>query len=498
MGGQVNLTLADIEAYRGQGSGARSGKYLRYYCPIHGGDHQRSLSLDPDTGRFHCFACGAWGYLEEKRQEWIQERKKEGVWRPSEGRTGRRDRVGMDKCIGATEKPVISPSGGPGEPKERPELARVLQELQAALPGSLGEEYLRRRGIPLELAQACGVGYAAPGKWPHKKNGRPVRQWKWGRLVFPHTNPAGEVVNLYGRAVGSNEKVPKEERHDHLPGPKGIFNARALNSDTVFICEGVFDALSLMAAGYHDAVAIFGVDGLRWEWVKAKRVVFCLDQDEAGERWRDLAWEGVLRGKEAYFLPPAAYGGHKDLNEAWMAAGRLDIGAWEEPGWDIGGAVDRKEPQISGETGAEQGQKRDKTVRDWGPKNTEFLEQAYEPEPTGSNQPEPQKKENDQGDRPKRTEPNEPEGQKRNGEWERIKRIESRVKKESAPVVDIQTVDIQTGERPAQNYSRCFACGGARWWISFHGVRICARCHPPARPDLVARWEGEQGEHLAG
>lgn len=41
-----------------------------------------------------------------------------------------------------------------------------------------------------------------------------------------------------GRAVGSNEKVSKEERHDHLPGPKGIFNVKALASDTVFICEG--------------------------------------------------------------------------------------------------------------------------------------------------------------------------------------------------------------------------------------------------------------------
>lgn len=56
------------------------------------------------------------------------------------------------------------------------------------MPGSLGEKYLRRRGIPLELAQAYGVGYAACGKWPHLAKGRLVRQWKWGRLVFPHTN----------------------------------------------------------------------------------------------------------------------------------------------------------------------------------------------------------------------------------------------------------------------------------------------------------------------
>jgi len=454
MGGRVSLTFADLEAYRGQGSGARSGKYLRYYCPIHGGDHQRSLSLDPDTGRFYCFACGAWGYLEEKRQEWIQERKKEGVWRPSEGRTGRRDGAGMGKCIGVVEKPVVGPSGGPGEPKERPELEKVLQELQAALPGSLGEEYLKRRGIPLELARACGVGYAACGRWPHLAKGRPVRQWKWGRLVFPHTNPAGEVVNLYGRAVGSNEKVPKEERHDHLPGVKGVFNAKALTSDTVFICEGVFDALSLMAAGYHDAVAIFGVDGLRWEWVKAKRIVFCLDQDEAGERWRDLAWEGVLLGKEVYFLPKEAYSGHKDLNEAWMATGRLDIGAWEEPGGDTGASqcAGMSEDRIS------ESNQRPKTLlasesKDINRNSETKQTQASELEPTGASQLEPQKKKNDQVDRQKRTGLNEPMSPK-----------------------------------------MCSVCGSCRWWVSIYGVRICGVCHPPANPDLVARWEGEQDE----
>ncbi len=329
MGGQVNLTLADLEAYRGQGSGKRAGRYLRFYCPIHGSDHQRSLSLDPETGYFRCFACGAWGYLEEKRQEWIQEHKKKALWRPSEGRTGPKNRVGIGRSIGVEKKALVGLPRASGEPEARSELEKILQELQAALPGSLGEEYLRRRRIPLELAQAYGVGYAAYGKWPHLAKGRLVRQWRWGRLVFPHTNPAGEVVNLYGRAVGSDAKVPREERHDHLPGAKGVFNAQALTGDGVFICEGAFDALSLIAAGYKDACAIFGVNGLRWEWVQAKWVVFCLDQDAAGGKWRELAWEGVLRGKEVYFLPSSVYEGYKDLNEVWMATGKLDIGGWE-------------------------------------------------------------------------------------------------------------------------------------------------------------------------
>ena len=35
---------------------------------------------------------------------------------------------------------------------------------------------------------------------------------------------------------------------------------------------------------------------------------------------------------------------------------------------------------------------------------------------------------------------------------------------------------------------RCFLCGGSRWWLSRYGVLICAQCHPPTVPELVARY----------
>lgn len=282
-GGSVRLSLRDLESYRDQGGGWRSGRFLRFYCPIHKSDRQKSLSLDPETGRFRCFACGAWGRLEEVRTDWRE------------------------------------------KPRPKLHLAKLLREFQTSLPGSLGEEYLKQRGIPLSVAQAYGAGYAGPGRWPHRG-----RDWRWGRVVFPHTNPAGEVVNLYGRAVGSDEKVPREQRHDHLPGAKGAFNAPALSGENVYICEGVFDALSLMATGRMEASAVFGVDGLRWSWVQAQRVVFCFDRDAAGGKWRDLAWEGVLLGKEIYFLPERTYLGCKDLNEVWVKTGQIRIDEPEE------------------------------------------------------------------------------------------------------------------------------------------------------------------------
>jgi DNA primase len=80
-------------------------------------------------------------------------------------------------------------------------------------------------------------------------------------VVFPHTTPEGNLVNLYGRAVGTEEQVPKARRHDHLPGAKGYFNAAALQAGAgpLWVCKGACDALALLTAGVPRVVAIEGV-----------------------------------------------------------------------------------------------------------------------------------------------------------------------------------------------------------------------------------------------
>jgi hypothetical protein len=88
-----------------------------------------------------------------------------------------------------------------------------------------------------------------------------------------------------------------------------------------------FDALALLAAGVQRGVAIFGVQGWRWEWAREVReLVFALDADAAGQQQgRQLARQAALRGKRVAGLEPTAYGGYKDVNEAWVA-GTLAVG----------------------------------------------------------------------------------------------------------------------------------------------------------------------------
>jgi hypothetical protein len=94
------------------------------------------------------------------------------------------------------------------------------------------------------------------------------------------------------------------------------------------VCEGAFDALALCAAGVARVVAIFGVQGWRWDWVREVReLVFALDADAAGQQqWHQLARQAALRGKRVAVLPTAAYGGYKDVSDAW-ATGVLAVGA---------------------------------------------------------------------------------------------------------------------------------------------------------------------------
>jgi len=189
-----NLTLSEADLTACRPIAGEGGHVLRALCPFHGSDHQRSLRVQVSSGRFVCFACGAWGYLAEARQRWQAEQQRQRApWRPA----ARPQQAPRQRPAAAAVQPPAPRPPAPREPAPaRADLAQQLAAFQAALPGSRGEAYLRQRGIPLALAQQLGVGYAAPGTWLHA-----ARDWRGGRVVVPHTTPDGRLVNLYGRAV---------------------------------------------------------------------------------------------------------------------------------------------------------------------------------------------------------------------------------------------------------------------------------------------------------
>jgi len=137
-------------------------------------------------------------------------------------------------------------------------------------------------------------------------------------------------VNIYGRAVGADDRVPKALRHDHLRGPKGLLlpPGGLAGPGPLLLVEGAVDALAAAAAGWGQTVGCFGLSG--WDWPAARsagvrEVVLALDQDQPGqEAAQDLARSGALHGMTVGLLDPSAWGGQKDLAAARLA-GVLDL-----------------------------------------------------------------------------------------------------------------------------------------------------------------------------
>ena len=318
-GEKENLTLsdADFDSPHGAPKPYKGGEKMRAYCPVYGGDNQRSLEVDLTSGRFFCHnaSCGCWGYMDWARERYREERGPE------------RD---ASRHPRSTRRPARVPSPPPPPPPVEPvrdDLDELLARFREALPGSWGARYLELRGAPLDVARAHGIGYAGPKTWPG-------RGWKGGRLVVPHTTPEGRLVNLYGRAVAKGE-VPKALKHDHLKGNKGWFNARVLvrGEGPLYVCEAPLDALALVAAGYERSVAIYGTHGWRWDWIPrdVRRIVLATDADEGGEKAREkIGGEARMRGIEVAYLDAKSYGGEKDAAAA-RAKGVLRIGEWPEP-----------------------------------------------------------------------------------------------------------------------------------------------------------------------
>lgn len=310
----------------------RTGSEWRGQCPKHESSSRLTLNVNADKKKWTCRSCGAGGDAIElvKWHRGVEFREAlAAIEELAGGRAvaaARRPAAPADP-LATSRRPVLKETAAP-----RPELEARLAEYEDALAGSPGEAYLAQRRIPLAVARRLRVGYAAYGAWAHEKDGKPVRQWRPGRIVGAHEDAAGAIVNLYGRAVGDVPEQWRDHKHDHLAGKKGIFNGGALASGAgpVVVCEGMFDALAVAAAGVERVVACFGLDQWPWRWARGvESIVLVLDQDahEAGQTAaRDFAAAARMRGVRVALLPPDAYGGCKDVAEAW-GAGALDLEA---------------------------------------------------------------------------------------------------------------------------------------------------------------------------
>ena len=169
-------TLAELEAVATiPPVSTNGGRRRRMGCPFHGSDHQRSLEVDLETGRFSCHNCGAWGYLSDhpggnrpgrdRREPGRADKASprpgayNGFRRPPEARTA------PERPTAVLQAPV-SPSGQPGQAQK---MARHMEAARSHLEDPEALAYLEARHIPMEMAREYGLGYFPPGKWEGKR-----------------------------------------------------------------------------------------------------------------------------------------------------------------------------------------------------------------------------------------------------------------------------------------------------------------------------------------
>lgn len=300
----------------------RRGRDFVMACVFHD-EKTPSLVISPGKNLYHCFGCGAAGSV----LDWVM--KTQGVSLPhavqilrGDGALASTEKVGVARSH-ARHLPSLAAGSGAADSsvEDAALLGSVVDYYHANLkqsPEALA--YLESRGlVHPELIEQFRLGYANKTltyRLPagHTQAGRAMREQLQrlgvlrstghehlnGCLVVPVIGlessllpeQAGRVMQVYGRRMQANNKIPaNQSRHLYLGTPlRGVWNEAALvGGREVILCESLIDALTFWCAGHRNVITAYGVNGFtqdHWQALKlhgTRRVIIAFDRDEPGD-----------------------------------------------------------------------------------------------------------------------------------------------------------------------------------------------------------------------
>jgi DNA primase len=284
-------------------------------CPFHQ-EKSPSFNVVPAKGIFHCFGCQASGDVFKFLQLLEGLSFSEAV-RELAGPAGIEVE---ERALGPAERAAMRARATLYDVQEEA-LAFYEQVLWTRPEGAPGRDYLARRGLTDEAARKARLGFA-PSGWSSlldhltRKGFAPplladaglVRERREGRgyydtfrerLLFPIRDERSRPIAFGGRILeGDGPKYinsPETRLYQKGSVLYGLDQARLpiQQRDRALIVEGYFDVLSLVQAGFGEAIATCGTALTAEHLEKIRRltrnVVLVLDADEAGLRAAERA-----------------------------------------------------------------------------------------------------------------------------------------------------------------------------------------------------------------
>lgn len=308
-------------------------------CPFHN-EKTPSFTVYNDTQSFYCFGCGAGGdaigFIRKiENLDYIDAVKllaqRAGMQMPQDG---------FDDSISKKRRRILEINR---------ESAKFFHSYMMSEQGRVGLEYFLNRGLTKKTITKFGLGYA-PDSWDsllkHLKllgygigemvdagvvkvgrNNNYYDTFK-NRVITPIIDVRGNVIAFGGRVL--DDSKPKYVNTSDTLVYKKTNELFALNlakdsgKDTLILCEGYMDVISMHQAGFTNAVAGCGT-ALTSEQVRlisryANEVILAYDADEAGQKAVHKAMN-LFKTTDVKIKVPKFVGG-KDPDEIIKKLGR--------------------------------------------------------------------------------------------------------------------------------------------------------------------------------
>ena len=294
---------ADIVAVVGEHLTLRkTGRNYVGLCPFHG-EKTGSFNVSREKGTYYCFGCKRGGDVIDFVMEIERVAFAEAVERLA-------DRFGV-------RLPPASPEARRRK-DEQEQLADVMEAAQAVFARQLSLDrpraFLERRGVPLEVAEEFGLGFArnewralydelrkrfseralvGAGLVVEGEGGKVWDRFR-DRVTIPIRSTRGRIIAYGGRALGDDNPKYLNSPETSLFSKGHVLFAldRAMRAfakaDRAIVVEGYFDCIALHRVGLAETVATLGTALSEHHAAELARrvpkVVVCFDGDDAGRQ----------------------------------------------------------------------------------------------------------------------------------------------------------------------------------------------------------------------